>query len=362
MQNERKQSLDIIRIVAISMVLMIHVTAYMVSYFRADYANEAFVVGNIFNGLARGGTPLFLMLTGALLLNEDRKEKAFEFYLRKLLPLLLLLIFWLLFYSAWRGIFKPLLEQKPIDTELFVDYLLWQKGRGQRFNHLWYLFMVIGAYVMIPVLRLFVKRENKNYILGIIIFCVIVQFAAKTADVFTIGAEHTVAEYLSRFHLEYATGYFPYLLIGWYLSTFKPNTVMRIILIVLGLAALLVMILAVQFKIESISAIRDYVVEMNTLPAMIYGVGLFTLFDWIGAERATRSKFTAMLSKLSFGVYVTHVVFLDILVTFILPYNVFNEQHAFLYVIVVFLIDFVVSYLFTFVLSLIKGVRKIVKA
>ena len=74
--------------------------------------------------------------------------------------------------------------------------------------------MLIGAYIVLPVLRLFVKKENKDYVLGLICLSVIVQFGVQTAGVFTRGMKFTIGDFVTKFHMEYITGYVPYLLIG----------------------------------------------------------------------------------------------------------------------------------------------------
>ena len=62
MEKSRKLGYDAVRITAIFMIVMIHVSAHVVTYFPPT-DNATFVVGNIFNGLGRAETPLFLMLT-----------------------------------------------------------------------------------------------------------------------------------------------------------------------------------------------------------------------------------------------------------------------------------------------------------
>lgn len=118
---------------------------------------------------------------------------------------------------------------------------------------------------------------------------------------------------------------------------------------------------ASQFFISDIPDIRDYMVEMNTLPAMVYGVGVFTLISACCGERETKSRTAAMLSQQSFGIYITHVFVLDILIGVLLPYTVFQEQHPLLYTLVVFIPAFGLSLLLTLGLSKIKGVKKLVR-
>ena len=67
---KRNYSLDIARIVAIMAVAMIHCSANFVIHFNL-FSTE-FILGNIFDAASRVGVPLFLMISGALFLDERK--------------------------------------------------------------------------------------------------------------------------------------------------------------------------------------------------------------------------------------------------------------------------------------------------
>lgn len=348
----RALKFDLIRITGICMVLFIHVTVTLVLF----YKGKTFAVANVFNGLGRAGVPMFLLLSGALLLDENRPFDTKKFYRTSFLSIALLLVGWLLFYASWRAFLLPLLRGKPIDPKHFVTYLLTLKGL---YPHLWYLFMLVGAYLAVPFLRLFVKKENKPYIIGFILLSVAVGFGATTFGVFTRDADITVGSFLTKFHFEYATGYLPYLLIGWYLTAFPPKKAMRFVLYGLGLAAALFCVFGVQAWVKDISDIRDYLVEATALPALLYGVGLFTLISALAGDRETKSPVIRELSRASFGVYILHVVVLDVLVNILLPYKAFGEQYPLWYILTLFVLTAIGSLIVVLPLSGVKGVRKI---
>ena len=102
----RALKFDLIRITAICMVLFIHVTVVLVLF----YHDATFTVANVFNGLGRAGVPMFLLLSGALLLDENRPFDTKNFYRTSFLSIVLLLIGWLLFYASWRAFLLPLLR------------------------------------------------------------------------------------------------------------------------------------------------------------------------------------------------------------------------------------------------------------
>ena len=352
MPKQRLLKYDVIRIVAICMVLMIHATAYTVSYCK-DPATPQFVIVNILNCIARAGTPMFLMLTGALLLDENRKFDTKTFYKKNFLTIVLLLVFWLLFYGAWRAFALPALQGKTVELAQFWEYLLKLTGR---FKHLWYLFMLVGVYLVIPILRLFVKKENRYYILALILIAVVAQFAMRTSGLIS----KDIGTFFNKFHLEYATGYLPYVLIGWYLSNFPPKKWGKYALVGTGAVALIGMILAVQFMIKDVSAVRSYVAEMDTLPAMLYGVGLFTLLGALCKDRETKSPLVKSLSVSAFGIYILHVFILDILI-WLVPYKTFGFDLIWLYTIVIYLVDLAITYGLVFLFTRIKGVKFLFK-
>ena len=71
MAKERiwNKSLDIIKTVAIITVLMTHISASFVILFPVS--SPEFIWGNIIDSLSRIGVPLFVMVSGALFLDED---------------------------------------------------------------------------------------------------------------------------------------------------------------------------------------------------------------------------------------------------------------------------------------------------
>ena len=68
---KRNDSLDVIRIAAVFAVVMTHCTAPFVTNFQPDTAE--FLWGNLLDSISRAGVPLFLMISGALFLDERRE-------------------------------------------------------------------------------------------------------------------------------------------------------------------------------------------------------------------------------------------------------------------------------------------------
>lgn len=69
--STRNYALDLIRVCAMCLVVLLHASSVFVSY-----SENVTLAGNILNSLSRPCVPLFVMLSGALLLNEAKQKDA----------------------------------------------------------------------------------------------------------------------------------------------------------------------------------------------------------------------------------------------------------------------------------------------
>ncbi|MCI0501913.1 MAG: acyltransferase family protein, partial [Epsilonproteobacteria bacterium] len=132
--------LDIARIIAIFGVILIHVCAPMFGDNRSDF--YAMNIANAFDSLSRASVPLFAMISGALLL---QKEPSFVSIKNRIFRVAIPLLFWSLLYSLYVNHWSPL----PFD--FFKSIILILKTPAM--YHLWFVYMIIGIYLLLPILH-----------------------------------------------------------------------------------------------------------------------------------------------------------------------------------------------------------------
>ena len=266
MAKERiwNKSLDIIKTVAIITVLMTHISASFVILFPVS--SPEFIWGNIIDSLSRIGVPLFVMVSGALFLDEDKPFDAKSFFRKHLLKMVVLLVIWSIVY----GIFYSMVSGVSI-----LDYIF--NFAGTLYPHIWYMYMIIGLYLITPVLRLFVKRENSKYILYFIILSVCGNFIPSFLGIFKNIFGFTVANYSSRLYLNFASGYTTYFLLGWYITNVDIKKKAKNILIALGGMGLILMIVLTQAFESSIPASYQYTYDSLSILPFVYSLGSFLL-------------------------------------------------------------------------------------
>lgn len=346
-KKNRLLSYDIIRVVALTFSILCHVGSYFVMTYPYPWQIE-FITGNIF-AEASASIPLFIMLTGALFLREEKKFDLDRFLKKSWLPLVILTIVWTIFYALLYGYGLPILKHDSTSYETFISYLL--TFNGSFYPHMWYSRMIIGMYLLIPVLRLFVKKENKQYIKWIIIGSIIVQFIPATLEMFTTQYYTTLRMFMDTFYMQPLQGYVVYFLLGWYLTTFPLSKRNRRILYVLGLIALMISILAPQFYITQIPGIRFYVHSGLDIISLTWGVAVFAFLLSIFKDKINTNQQSITFSNYVYGMYIAHVLFLEIFVQLIVSYPAFPIPMPLVYIITAFIFTITCSYILVWIVS-----------
>ena len=347
MKKERVYYFDVLRIVAIFAVVMIHASSDFVSSY--DWNTTEFILGNIFDSISRIGVPLFLMISGALMLDETR-----EFDLKKrVVQLVWLFLAWSLFYSVVYSVLMPLMHGETISVSNFISNFI--KGH----YHLWYMWAIIGLYLLTPILRCFVKIENKKVVLYFIISSLIVAFTSpiiqlllEEIDIFGIS-EGVLSAYtyiIEQLNLNFLSGLTAYYLSGWYIANTDINKKPANYIYALGVIGLIcTILLTIAFPDKYALTYSN-----NSIFVFIYSLAVFVLVKKIFVAHSSPNKFVLTLSKLTFGVYLIHVVILSVLQEIFVK-NVF-------FMPVIWLLTIIISFGFALCVSKIPFIKKFVKA
>ncbi len=193
---------DVLRTLAIILVILSH-TAKQFSYTHpVGTFDWCFAI--CFQDIAVIGVPIFLMISGALLLNRDYKLK--DFIKRRFSRILIPFIFWALLH--------PFLFMICYGN----PWTLTEYVRIIATSEYWFVWMLIGAYLLLPILNSFIKEydlEGLAYLL-ILWFVFIIILKDLKIDFFTkLVSAHSLG------WTEIFAGYFGYFPLGYYLSVKK---------------------------------------------------------------------------------------------------------------------------------------------
>jgi surface polysaccharide O-acyltransferase-like enzyme len=137
---------DILKILAIFGVILLHVSAPFVVPFEIS---RNWWIGNIYDSLTRWCVPLFVMVSGALILGKADGIPLRHFFFVRIRRILLPFIFW----SAVYFFYRIHLKADELGTWDFFRMLLTEPI----YYHLWFVYMLIVLYLLAPAAGAFLK-------------------------------------------------------------------------------------------------------------------------------------------------------------------------------------------------------------
>ncbi len=279
---------DLLRFLATIAVVMLHISSMV--YGNAENGSIAYWIGLGYNVPTRWAVPVFVMLSGALFLNPSKEISLKSLYGKYILRLVVILIFWTLLY-----------------TYILDPSMYWMKGLQADLRplsfvysfpyHLWFLLMLIGVYLMIPILKVIASNAKAtNYFLILwLIFSVLAYIPGVFASV------------TSLLKVNLVIGYSGYFLLGYKLSITETRNLTKtkvILLFILSIVLMYILIFGGAYNIPFLEPLAPNVILFST--------SVFLLAKHLD-NRIT--KFTALKKTLSFvqndllGVYLIHVFF-----------------------------------------------------
>ncbi len=129
--KNREINIDLLRVVAMVMVVVLHLSASYVEL-RKSPQDTDFIIANILQSFTRVCVPIFILITGKYLINkkiDDLKNFYKNTFRRIVFPFLI----WLVIYT----VFQLVLSMKNHDKGAFE--IVTDVYKGKIFYHLWYM-------------------------------------------------------------------------------------------------------------------------------------------------------------------------------------------------------------------------------
>lgn len=102
--------------------------------------------------------PLFIMLSGALLLQPSKLNEPIRFFFKKRFNRIgLAFIFWSLVYLGWAFF----ISGTPVTFNNLIEGALFSFFSGS-YYHFWFLYLIIGLYFLTPILRAVVSNDSQK--------------------------------------------------------------------------------------------------------------------------------------------------------------------------------------------------------
>ena len=335
---------DILRIIASFSIVLLHVSA---SYWSVvDVHSREFLVMTIYNSFTRFAVPVFFMLSGLFLVTPERENVAVG---KRILRLVILFYVWSAFY-AFQGVAMDALHGE-FSMEVWTASV-------ERFIfghiHMWFLQMLCGFYLLIPVARqLCVKKEVLQYYL--ILWVAFRYLFPCLTGIFHL---YTIQARIDSLGMDTLASNFGFFLLGYYLNATDIKKEMRWIIYVMGIVAVgLTAYLTVRDCRETGTYMETWF-SPASLTVLVISTAIFICIKYCGVlDNLKRAYMWKKLSGYTFFIYMFHMFVIEKLNLIGITTVSFP---AVISIPAITIFTFIVSLLGAFVADHIPFVRKIV--
>ncbi|MCF0151186.1 MAG: acyltransferase family protein [Firmicutes bacterium] len=304
-EKQRIYYLDCLRVIATFAVIMIHVSAMKWHDEPVDSFN--WQVLNAYDSLVRFGVPLFVMLSGALFLDRNKAVTYRKLLTRNIPRLMTAFLFWSSCYAAAFTVRPALKAGKQINITNLLKTVL----NGH--YHMWFVFMIIGLYLVTPFLRQLAldRRLQEQFI----IMSFLLTMCTNLLKALPLPYTDFISSYIAKFQVVMVSGYAGYYMLGHYLHNYELSPKKKRLLY--GLAAVSLLFTVTASSIWSVKTGTPHKELYEELLPNTFFVSA-AVFVWVkdhctAAKNRVVARFVTRTSELSFGIYLVHVFFVQIL-------------------------------------------------
>lgn len=297
--SQRVIYLDLLRVIATFAVILLHVSAS--EFLSPPFSSDRYIA-LVFDSLVRWSVPVFVMISGALYLNPN-KEITYREILGKRVPrLLLAYVFWTVLYVLY--------DYVVTGFEGFSISDLTRKLLLSRF-HLWFLPMLMGVYLLIPILRKIAQdKKLLKYSLVILVLYVCISFFS------FISLFQMASHFYPLFTMNMVVGFAGYFLLGCYLSQQSLSKRQRLVVYLVGVLGAFITIAGTIYMSMKQGVPNERYYSYLSFQVMAMAAAVFVFVRQL-APKAGKVvlRFVEWVRKDLFGVYLVHVLWLALLNT-----------------------------------------------
>ena len=294
--------LDYARTIAIICVVITHATETVYglsaenlmqfSLHRRIFAISMFTIGRL-------GVPIFLFLTGYLLLDREYSSDRYKNFLKNnFCGLLLTTTIWIVVYNVFNAYFW----KTPFDIEKCLKNLLFLQSTEM--SHMWYMPVIIGIYLFIPFIANGLRNTDVKVLCIPLIFAFAYQFVVPVVNVWLIATGQETITALPDVSFS-GNCYGIMLLLGYLTKKGIFDKIPSTAFAILGAACFAFTVFTQNYlTMHGIT----YNVWYNSATLLIADLAIFVLLSRVNLKYG---KMACSISKASFGIYLVHNLILN---------------------------------------------------
>jgi len=332
--------LDGVRVLSAFFVVLIHASSARISKFSELEVPE-WMSALYLNVFIQSPVPIFIVISGYLVFKSTKKINFVDYYQKRAFRIIPALLFWSAFYFFW------VTWQYGVPFNL--NTAITEFSLGMPNTVYYFLFIILGLYIVAPFFKWILDKSKTAF--------------ALTTFTFTLLTLSGAIYLIEVNAITYFLAYICFFLLGAYAGSYQSNIWLTIIsLIAIIITGLLIAdgtynnystMAADDYRLEEFMETQHIYPFIQSVATFIFLRHLFELIP-TGSKQA---NFLKVITPATFGVYLMHVFFLDLIRTFFHTYNANNVAFDIVFESV---IAFTLSLLLSLLLLRIKYINKLI--
>lgn len=306
--NDKRRDLafDLLKLLACLSVIIIHIVPFVLN--KESINSTKFIIANIYTVITRWCVPIFIMITGAFMLGKKEALSLKVLFTKYILRIFIIYFIFSLFYQlVYLYLDDNFVLNIKVVLNIFIEILT-----GNGFTHLWYLYMLIGIYLLYPIIykvtRKITKKDLEYTLIILFILSTVVTSLNELFSILLLNYRISVSINISI--------YVFYFIAGYYLYNFKINKWLDKLLCWCVPISIIFSLILNFISVYTFNRNNTLFIESSSINIVMLSLGVF----WLVKRYFSRWKFIDCFSKIInfgseyfLGIYLIHLLFVDCL-------------------------------------------------
>ena len=296
-KNERIHYLDILNVISALAVVFLHVNGCFWKYSGKD-SLVWWKSSNVIESFFYFAVPVFFMISGATLLDYNKKYSTKVFFKKRIFKTVIPYIIWSVI-----GLVINLFLFKNISIEdVSVVYVVKGILTCQFVQVYWFFIVLFNVYLSIPLLAAVDQDKKIKIFLYTVISALVINVVVPfIISVFSIDMGWS-------YQLIVGSGYIIYILIGYLLKNCDIRFKYRCLIYLAGAIGLCMHIFGTYYLSSQSDSINTKYKGYCNLPCLLYSVAVFVFAKYLSQKISERiMNVFAYFSRYTFGIYLVHI-------------------------------------------------------
>jgi len=301
--------------------------------------------GNLFETISRCSVPVFVMISGSLLLSSEKPILYMPFLKKRTGKIFFPLLGWSFIYYLY-NVFSG---GNPFSITDFGRLFL-TDGISV---HFWFMYMILGLYLVTPLVKILVNNASKKDLQYFLLLWVMASVIFKLIE-FLIGIA-------IQLELYFVTNYVGYFILGYFLSKYELSQRVKWLSYIGAICGLIMTFFFTYYDtVDQKGALAEFWYEYHSPNVLLVSIGVFVLFkDIFRAATRPLPKVINIINTSSFGIYLVHLLVMKVFSPYIFNYTFYN-WHSIISIPVNVLITVMISSAIVLVMKRIPLINRLV--